>query len=335
MAKKSKRNDDGPAVASLNPDDMLSGGLKDDFRGKVIEAVYADWDYEGKIEEPVLAARLTIMPEGEDEPIVQHWSAGDLANFVPSLDGKEQAEADDEGHMVGPFALRVGKRAGLNNNTNFAHLMSAIVESGEASKKFTRKDLTASLDCLEGLDAHWNRVPQKKRSGLVTDDGEGERKRANDVLVVTEVYGYNEDAGDVKSKKVKAKAKAAEEEEEDDEEEEAPVVKKAAKKPAKPVKEEEEDDEEEAEEEEELDEEGVDEPSPLDQKLIKIVMKAIKTGGGKVKKGKLPTAVLNGMAQDKDKSKAVKRVTTDEFLEAGPWNYDEDTGTISASEDDE
>lgn len=280
-------------VASLNPNEMLAGGLKDDFRGKVIGAVYSRWDYDGNIEEPVLAAQLTIQVEDEEEPFVQHWSAGDLAAFVPSQDGKTPCEEDEDG----PFALRVGKRAQLNNNTNFAHLMSALIDAGTASKKFTAKDLTASLECLVGLDAHWNRVPQKKRSGLATEE-EGDNKRARDVLVVTEVFGYGEAAG---GKKKDAKATAAK---------------------GKKVVEEPEEEEEEADEEVE---------ETLDDRLQTVILEALGENDGTLKKGKLATIVLKAMAKDKEKSKAVKRCTEIAFLadEDRPWTFDEDEGTIS------
>lgn len=195
-----------PEVASLNPADFIQAGLPDDFRGRVIEAVYCRWDYDGAIDEPVLAARLKIESEDFDEPITQHWSAGSLDTFVPSEDGKTPCEEDE----VGPFAIRVGKKAQLNNNTNFAHLMSAIIDAGKASGHFTENNLSASLECLVGLDAHWNRVPQKKRSGLNdAAQSSDDKKRSRDVLVVTEVFGYGESkkSGSKTSKPAKQTAK--------------------------------------------------------------------------------------------------------------------------------
>lgn len=293
------------AVASLNPDDMLQGGLKDDFRGKITEAVYCRWDYDGNIEEPVLAARLTIEAEDEDEPIVQHWSAGNLDAFVPSLDGKEPCD-DDE---VGPYALRVGKRAQLNNNTNFSHLMSSIIDAGEASKgkHFTRKDLTASLACLEGLDAQFNRVPQKKRSGLTAAEGEdGEKKRGRDVLVVTEVFGYGDDEPKKGSGKSKVSSKSKKAADEDDDEDEAPTKGKKSK--------------------------GGD----IDDDLQELIKEAIDEAGGKLKKSKLAGIVVQAWAGDpKKKSAGVKRVADEDFLQAGPWNFDEDTGILKAEAEDE
>ena len=286
-------------AASLNPDDFLAGGLKDDFRGRITEAVYCRCDYDGaenELGEPisVLAARMTIQPlddEGNpnDEPYVQHWSAGNLDHFVPSQDGVEPCDEDE----AGPFAVRVGKKSELNNNTNFAHLLTSIIDSGEASKKFRRSDLTNSLACVEGLDAHWDRVPQKKRSGLVRAD-EGERKGGRDVLVVTEVFGY----GDEAASSAKGSKKAA------------PA---AGKKVVK----------------------AEDNGSPegdLDDRLQEAILEAItNTKDNTLRKGKVATAVLKAFAADKAKGKAVARCTQEDFLssEDRPWSYDEDTGTLS------
>lgn len=336
MAKQDKALE----VASLDPSEFLQGGLKDDFRGKILEAVYAPWDYDGNIDEPVLAARLTIQAEDEEEPVVQNWSAGNLDAFVPSEDGKTACDGDE----VGPYALRVGKRAQLNNNTNFSHLMQSIIDAGEASKgkHFTRKDLTASLACLVGLDAQWNRVPQKKRAGLAdTIDGEGDEKKKNrgrDVLVVTEVFGYGEDEapakkgkGDKKSEKAKAKAKEVEEDEDDEEEEdEAPVKsKKADKGKKKPV--EDDDDDDDAEEVGSDDSDDEDDDDGIDGPLRKLVVKAIKATDGELKKGKLVAAIVDLAKKDPNKAKYVKRCTEASFIEDddAPWSYDEDSGVLS------
>lgn len=297
-------------VASLDPGEMLQGGLKDDFRGKVMEASYAPWDYDGNIPDPVLSAQLSIQPLDDDgdpegDPLVQNWSAGDLANFVPSEDGKSPC---DDGE-AGPYALRVGKRAGLNNNTNFAHLMESILDAGEASKGkfFTRQNLTASLECLVGLDAHWDRVPQKKRSGLNADTAEGEEgsNRKKDVLVVSEVYGYGKKSGKVVAGKAgksappaKTKSKAAPEPEEDEEGTEA--------------------------DESEISEDD----SDLRDMVVKIIAEA---GDKGIKKGKLVGAVVEAAGKDKRKAAFIKRCTEPSFLEADgvAWTLDEDTGVLT------
>ena len=156
MAKTTKK----AAFASLNPDDMLQGGLPTDFRGTITAAAYVKWDYNGAIEEPVLGAKLTIEPaDGEDvnqgNPFEQVWSAGNIKDWSPAdEDGDEQEE--------GAYAIPVGKKAAMNNNTNFAHLLKAVLDSG--GKIFTSKMLSeagGNIEVLVGLDAHWDRVPQQ------------------------------------------------------------------------------------------------------------------------------------------------------------------------------
>lgn len=280
MAKKAAES----AAVGYDPD-LMSSGLKDDFRGKIREAVYAPWDYDGNIEHPVLAVRLTIDIEDEDDPLVQYWSAGDITAFAPSKDGEEPCEEGE----VGPFAVKVGKRTALSGSTNFASLMKSIMDVGAASGKFGREQITSpSLEHLEGLDAHWNRVPQQKRSGMV---GQGEGK-AKDVLVVTEIYGYGEE--EAKPAKKGAAAKAA---------------------PAKPAP------------KGKKEEPAEDEEDDLDSTLNDIIVEAL--ADGKLKKSKIPALVLTKLGKSPHKAAAVKRVAQAEFLEAGPWEYDEDSGTLS------
>lgn len=173
------------AVASMNPDNMLAGGLKDDFDGEVIKARLVPWDYEGNIDHHILAVALTIQPDDEDAPFVQHYSCGELENFVPSKDGKTSVDLDNgEGEeLEGVYALRVGKKEQLNNNTNWAHFVGAALDAG-----FPKNELGAAVTFIEGTYGHWNRIPQKKRSGIIVQPtGEGKRARSNDILVITEI----------------------------------------------------------------------------------------------------------------------------------------------------
>lgn len=291
-----------PKVASMDPADMLEGGLKDDFRGKIIEADYCRWDYNGNRDEASLALRLKIQPEDEDEPFTQHWSAGSLDTFVPSKDGKTEVKEDPEneedgtvkyGTYAGPYALRIGRRPQLNGNTNYAHLVRTIIDSGEASKGkfFTRENLSPSVQCLVGLDAFWNRVPQVKRKGLQEDSAvEGDRKKRADVLVVTEVFGYDPE-GTTSKEKVKGKSKAVKSKVEDAEEDQ--------------------------------------DESSLDDDLAALVIQAIADADGELKKAKLVGAVVKLAGKDPRKRDFLKRVTEDEFLNSGDWEYDEDDGTLT------
>lgn len=316
-----------PAFASLNPGDMLQGGLPTDFRGVVTAARYHKFDYNGTADTPVLAVELTIRPEeGSEftEPIVQSWSAGDLKSWVPG-------DADGDAAEEGPVAIGIGKRPQMNSNTNFAHLMQTILEAGaaEKGKPFTEKNLTPEVTCLVGLDAHWDRIPQKKRKGMTDrlaeegtdEDGEDApkaRPKNSDILVVSKVFGYDPDAAEDTPAPKKKKVAAPVEEDEDDE----PVVVK--KKKAAPV---EEDDEEAVTGETDEDDEPA---NPLDADLTKAIKTAIKKAGGSLKKGKIAAAMLTAFATDKRKNKLVSRSAEEEFLSnSSAWDFDEDTGVLS------
>src|SRR4051812_32302072 len=63
-------------MVSMNPDNFAQGGLKDDFDGTILKVEACPWDYNKSIETPVLAIAVTIQPDDEDQPFVQHYSAG-------------------------------------------------------------------------------------------------------------------------------------------------------------------------------------------------------------------------------------------------------------------
>lgn len=309
-----------PQVASLVPSEFSQGGgLKSDFRATITEAVYCEWDYKGTTD-PVLGVRLTLAVEGEDEPYVDYWPAGSLDFFVPSEDGKSPAEAEDgDGYGEGPFAFRVGKRPSLSSTTNFAHLMETIVAAGAVDGKFGEDELRAgagSLEVLVGLDAHWDRIPQKVREGMAQntkkksdddDDDDDEDKpkkkeyaKKNDFLAVSSIYGYRTGKKKSKAADVKAKAKAAPVEDDDDDDDDEPEVK----------------------------------ASPVDAKLTKIIVNILKKKSP-IKRSKLAALVLEAAGTDKDKAAMVKRAGQDEFLSDGAWSYDEEAETLSLTDEDD
>jgi len=172
------------AVASMNPDNMLAGGLMDDFDGTIVKARLVPWDYNGNIDHDVLAVALTIQPDNDNE-FVQHYSCGELDNFMPSMDGETAVDPAGEGEALeGIYALKVGKKDQLNNNTNWAHFLKALIDA-----QFDVTKITAAVSFVEGVYGHFNRIPQKKRSGIVvnTTAKDGKTARANDILVVTEL----------------------------------------------------------------------------------------------------------------------------------------------------
>ena len=195
-------------VASMNPDNFVSGGLMDDFDGVITKARFAPWDYDGKIDHHVLAVAVSITPdEDAGAPFVQHYSAGDLNLFVPTMDGETPVDLDNGSgeELEGIYAMPIGKAENLRNSTNWAHFMEALVAAG-----FDTSRIAPSLEFLEGLNCHFNRVPQKKRSGIqvTTTQADGTAKRANDVLVITKINGTVEVEAPAKTA-TKATTKAA------------------------------------------------------------------------------------------------------------------------------
>ena len=172
-------------VASLNPDNMASAGLADDFDGEIVKARFVPWNYGGNMDSYVLAASVTIEPDEESgfDTFTQFYSAGDLEFFVPSVDGSEPVDLeewdeDDIEDVEGIYAFQVGRREQLSNSSNFADFISKLVAAGYDA------NIEANIDFLEGISGHFNRVPQRKRSGIVSTDSE-DRQRT--ILVLTEI----------------------------------------------------------------------------------------------------------------------------------------------------
>lgn len=167
-------------AVSLSIDDMVQSGLIDDFDGEIVKARFFKWNSEKHDKGPSLAVRLTIKPEDEDEK-TELISAGSIANFAPSMDGDEPVDLDDD-EAEGVYAVPVGKQSNLGNGTNFAHFMQCLRDSG-----FPKEKESADIRFLEGITAHFNRIPQKKRSGIVASGDDQQRQKT--ILVVTELKG--------------------------------------------------------------------------------------------------------------------------------------------------
>lgn len=172
-------------LVSFNPDTFVSAGLADDFDGEITRARYVKWDYNGsRPDNPILAAAITVQPDEESgyDEFTQYYSAGDLQYFVPSDDGDNE---EDEGTGI----MQVGHRPALNRNSNWAQFMIALGEAG-----FDGGGAGEDITTLEGMRAHFNRIPQPKRGGVQNTDEEG---RVREIMVVTEVL---EAPGSKKSK---------------------------------------------------------------------------------------------------------------------------------------
>lgn len=288
------------AVASMNPDNMLAGGLMDDFDGEVIKARFVPWDYDGNIDHHVLAVALTIQPDDAKEPFTQHYSAGELEQFAPSMDGNAPVPLDDETatdeQLEGVYALRVGKKEQLNNNTNWAHFVTALIDA-----QFPKNQLGATVTFMEGVYGHWNRIPQKKRSGIVTTPAAGAadtKKRSSDILVITELKTRPAGAATTTARPTARSASAQ----------------TAAQAPAPAT--------------------ATGGANPLDDRLAEVVTEAVLAAGDEgLAKSKLAGIAIKVFAGP-EKAKAAKRVSETAFLEAGStWVFDAESGMLYAISD--
>lgn len=166
--------------ASTLPENMVAGGLADDFDGVIREAYYAPFDYNGTVEIPVLSVFLKIerLEEGledDDKFVEQNQSAGSMEHFKPS-DGKEVTE-------TGPYAMRVGTRTELSKTSNWAQFLRSVIDA-----KFPKDKFTPSVAFLVGAKGHFNRLPPDKKGGQFKDQKEG--SKARDVLCMTRFDGF-------------------------------------------------------------------------------------------------------------------------------------------------
>jgi len=195
---------------SMDQNEFAQGGLPDDFDGEVKECWTEVWNYDNgngplvtketdqngmEVERPVftLAVGARIKRDdkpGDDDDIITHWSAGDPTLFAPSMDGVNPSPPDETGCSYGVKFIRVGAQKALKNNTNWAQVLGALADAETQAPQLARQR-TADVRFMVGLYAHWNRIPQVKRSGMagqVTPEGGERRNRQNrDVLVPTVV----------------------------------------------------------------------------------------------------------------------------------------------------
>lgn len=177
-----KPNED-VTVASCLPDDMVAGGIADDFDGTIVGVDYVLYDFNGKFDKPELCGRLTVRRDGpemegaeeEDRMVVEHQLAAGSEYFVPSEDGVTQSEK-------GGFALRVGQATSLRNNTSWAQYLRSMIEAEAKFRTIWKPDIRFML----GTRAHFNRLPEEKKPGEVKKVEAGKKKR--DVLCVTKVH---------------------------------------------------------------------------------------------------------------------------------------------------
>jgi hypothetical protein len=177
MAKRKSR------AISLRAKDAEEG-LLSDADITITEAIWTTWAQADEralvggreAEDPAL--KLTLEPD-EGDTLEQFLSAGKANRVVPSDDGEDEA---DEGEFLIP--AEGSSARGMSKSCNAFIFLQSAAKPAEGKLKFPEEKYDDGISCLEGLRCHVLRVPQPKRSGLPTEEGERERT----VLTVREIY---------------------------------------------------------------------------------------------------------------------------------------------------
>lgn len=160
---------------SLKPSDAVAGGgAYDDIDVLITKCRFISWDYKGAIPTPILGLGVWYRTLTDAFEFDQVYSAGELAHFVPSEDGR--------------MAVPVGKMAGLVESSNAILFLRSLVDAG-----FPEAKIGDDVSVFEGTVCHVNKLPQPKRTGLKTAPAPGDEKKF--YLAVTKIHKYPWDAG--------------------------------------------------------------------------------------------------------------------------------------------
>lgn len=307
-------------MISANPDTFTEGGsLLDDFDGKVLEAGTCLFDYNGTIAEGVPALRLVIgHGEGFAEVVIEHYTAGDVKNFVPSMGEGETFEssyglpagaAEGTTRTMGMGFDQVGDKGFLNKSTKTGMLIAAFVNAGLEGAVLDTGNYYAALT---GKLAHWMRRTLPERTGgkaLTQDPAKaGKKKFPEQILEPVELKEQAAAAAKPKpaataAAKKPAPATAAK-----------PAAAQATATPAAETN-------------------GASVPeAEYDDKIVEIILKKLteEGGSGTIKKRDLVQLLYGSIKTDpKFRSAATKRAVSPDFLAAGPWSVEGDVLSVN------
>ena len=174
-------------------DEFVQGtGRLDDVAVKIQSARFSNWDYKGKIAQPVLALKLELM-DGEGVLHEEYLSAGDLKFFVPSNDGKK--------------AIPVGSQAKLNINTNAVQFLIDLLNADTKGEWAAKIKGTDDISVLDGGTIHVVQKAQPKRASISAVPGQENVTKT--VLSVSKVLIYPWEAGKAAAPAAKAPAAGA------------------------------------------------------------------------------------------------------------------------------
>lgn len=161
-------------------DEFVQGGLLDDADVTVKTARFVPWDYQGKIQQPVLALQL-VLEDAEGQEHKEHLSSGELRFFVPSGDGKK--------------AVPVGNQKNLNSNTNAVAFIVSVLSADTRGELAAKIRSTDDISVLDGTRLHVIRKAQPKRSGIIQQPtADGQPARQAQQLIAEKVLSYSWEA---------------------------------------------------------------------------------------------------------------------------------------------
>jgi hypothetical protein len=173
-------------VASNRPDNMVLGGLPGNFDGVITKARTVSWNYPNRPDlDPQCAGHIVITPDdptfNDGNPVEDFLTAAKVKDWLPSQDGENPVdlESSDPEDREGIYFLSIGSQEALNKNSKWAEFLGHLHDAG-----MSYDDMLANVDFLEGLHAHFDRVPQKKRDGMPEQQPEEGKKKFEKMILV-------------------------------------------------------------------------------------------------------------------------------------------------------
>jgi len=346
LKKKSKKAAADDSAVSFMSEDAITGGFLDDVDGKATNhrfriGLVSDYNEDGTV---------GGLDADKDSP---EKSATVFSFDVTTSEGSEQSKHLTVGgrHVPAKKGKTLKPKEGANaggyvKNSNFGYYFDSLKNCG-----FPEPDewvehgaaFPGDFSILDGIDVHFLQAPNpakkrdtKRKAGVAKSENEGEFKRADTVLTVSEINSLPWEKGKKKKKVVGKKAKSRDEDEDtdedeeededtadDDEEEEAPVKTKKKKKTKPPVEEDEEDDDDEDTEDEDEDSDDDDEEEDEDEdefdaasavaKEIKAVLKMPEYKKG-IKRDDLLQVVFARVKKNPNKKAIIEALQDDDVL---------------------
>lgn len=158
-------------------DEFVSTGGFGEGEAIIKMARFNNWDYRGKVANPVLALRLDLVDvQGGDHE--EQLSAGELRFFVPSSDGKK--------------AVPVGAQQKLNIQTNAVAFLMSLMNADTRGQLAAKLKTSDDISILDGTRLYLISEAAPKRATIQATPGQEARQQT--VLKVQKVLAYAWDA---------------------------------------------------------------------------------------------------------------------------------------------